>query len=353
MRFKHPRIFIFAGLALLAATSSQLPLTAAETNNASLPFVSPLFGDNMVLQRGKENRFWGWAKPGQTIRVEIAGQSATAVAGSDGRWQAAVKVPAPGGPYAVKIIGPEQSVVLHEVLVGDVWLCGGQSNMEFGLGRARNGDEEIRSANHPEIRLFIVKQRVSYSPAAVAQGSWIICSPQTVASNGWDGFSAVAYFFGRKLQDELHVPIGLIQDCWGGTPVESWTSPETLQPLKDFDAPLAEIERLHAKGGPEYGSFLMHWLDEYDAGLQGNTWAAADLDDAGWKPVRIPGGFSELGVADVPSICWFRKEFTLPARRPFASARLKRWIPPTSMATGSAPVPRWRIPGSMRLRTAC
>ena len=140
-------------------------------------------------------------------------------------------------------------MVLHEVLIGDVWLCGGQSNMELGLGRARNGDEEIKSANHPEIRLFIVKQQVSYAPAAVAQGSWKICSPQTVASNGWDGFSAVAYFFGRKLQDELHVPIGLIQDCWGGTPAESWTSPEALYPLKDFDAPLAEIKRLHAKGG--------------------------------------------------------------------------------------------------------
>ena len=307
-------------MALLAATGDRLTLAAAETNNASLPFVSPMFGDNMVLQRGKANRFWGWAKPGQAVRVEIAGQTATAVTGPDGRWQAEVKVPAPGGPYTVKITGPEQSVVLHEVLVGDVWLCGGQSNMELGLGRTRNGDEEIKLASHPEIRLFMVRQHVSYSPAAVPQGSWKICSPQTVAEGA--GFSAVAYFFGRKLQDELHVPIGLIEDCWGGTPAESWMSPETLHRLKDFDAPLAEIERLHAKGGPEYGSFLMHWLDEYDVGLQSNTWAAAELDDAGWKTVQIPGGFSELGVADVPSICWFRKEFTLPDPLPAGQATL-------------------------------
>ena len=310
MRSKPHRIFILACLALLAATGDRLPLAAAETNNAPLPFVSPMFGDNMVLQRGKKNRFWGWAKPGQTVRVEIAGQSVTAVTGSNGRWQAEVKVPAPGGPYTVEITGPEQSVALHEVLVGDVWLCGGQSNMEFGLGRARNGDEEIKSANHPEIRFFIVKQQVSYSPAAVAQGSWKICSPQTAAEGA--GFSAVAYFFGRELQDELHVPIGLIQDCWGGTPAESWMSPESLHQLKDFDAPLAEIERLHAKGGPEYGSFLMHWLDEYDVGLQSNTWAASNLDDSVWKTVQIPGGFQELGVADVPAVCWFRREFTLP-----------------------------------------
>ena len=322
MKSKYSCIFIFACLALLAATGDQLALASAATNNASLPFVSPMFGDNMVLQRGKANRFWGWAKPGQAIRVEIAGQTATAVTGPDGRWQAEVKVPAPGGPYTVKITGPEQSVVLHEVLVGDVWLCGGQSNMELGLGQVRNGDEEIKSANHPEIRLFMVQQHVSYSPTAVPQGSWKICSLQTVASNGWNGFSAVAYFFGRKLQDELHVPIGLIEDCWGGTPAESWMSPESLHKLKDFDAPLAEIERLHAKGGPEYGSFLMHWLDEYDVGLQSNTWAAADLDDAGWKTVQIPGGFAELGVADAPSICWFRKEFTLPDPLPAGQATL-------------------------------
>jgi sialate O-acetylesterase len=279
-----------------------------------------MFGDNMVLQRGKVNQFWGWAKPGQAIRVEIAGQTATAVTGPDGRWQAEVKVPAPGGPYTVKITGPEQSMMLHEVLVGDVWLCGGQSNMELGLSRTRNGDDEIKSANHPEIRIFMVQQHVSYSPTAVPQGSWKICSPQTVAEGG--GFSAVAYFFGRKLQDELHRPIGLIEDCWGGTPAESWMSPESLHKLKDFDSLLAEIERLHAKGGPEYGSFLMHWLDEYDAGSQSNTWAAAELDDAGWKTVQIPGGFAELGVADVPSICWFRKEFTLPDPLPAGQATL-------------------------------
>ena len=307
-------------MALLAATGDRLTLEAAETNNASLPFVSPMFGDNMVLQRGKANRFWGWAKPGQAIRVEIAGQTATAVTGPDGRWQAEVKVPAPGGPYTVKITGPEQRVVLHEVLVGDVWLCGGQSNMELGLSRTRKGDDEIKSANHPEIRLFKVQQHVSYSPTAVLQGSWKICSPQTVAEGA--GFSAVAYFFGRDLQDELHVPIGLIQDCWGGTPAESWMSPETLHQLKDFDPLLTEIERLHAKGGPEYGSFLMHWLDEYDMGSQSNTWAAADLDDSGWKTVQVPGGFSELGVADVPSLCWFRKEFTLPDPLPAGQAIL-------------------------------
>ena len=295
-------------------------MAASAADNASLPFVSPMFGDNMVLQRGKPIRFWGWARAGESVRVEMAGHAATAVTGTDGRWQAELEAPAPGGPYTVKITGPEQSMVLHEVLVGDVWLCGGQSNMELGLARTRNGADEIKAAQHPEIRLFLVQKHVAYSPAAVPQGSWKICSPQTVAEGA--GFSAVAYFFGRKLQDELHVPIGLIEDCWGGTPAESWMSPESLHKLKDFDAPLAEIERLHAKGGPESGSFLMNWLDEYDVGSQSNNWSAADLNDSSWKPVQIPGGFLELGVADVPSICWFRKELTLPDPLPAGQATL-------------------------------
>jgi sialate O-acetylesterase len=312
MRFKPICLLIIAGLALLAATGKGSTLAVTETNNASLPFVSPVFGDNMVLQRGKANRFWGWAKPGQPVRVDLAGQTATAVAGPDGRWQAAVRVPPPGGPYTVEIAGPEQNVVLHEVLVGDVWLCGGQSNMELGLGRVRNGENEIKSANHPEIRFFTVKQHTAYSPAAAVQGTWKICSPQTVAAGGSSGFSAVAYFFGCKLQEELHVPIGLIQDCMGGTPAECWMSAETLRQLKDFDAPLTEMERLHRLGGKEYGSFLMHWLDEYDIGLKSNTWAAVDYDDSGWKPVVLPGGFEALGPADAPGVCWFRRELTLP-----------------------------------------
>jgi len=291
---------------------------AAETN--SLPFLSPMFGDNMVLQRGKPDAIWGWAKPGQPVRVTIAGHNATTVTGADGRWQVKIQPPAPGGPYTIRIEGP-QTIELHEVLVGDVWLCGGQSNMQLGLARTRDGTNEIQSAGHPEIRLYTVHERASYSPAAIPQGAWKICSPQTVAEDG--GFSAVAYFFGRSIQEKIHVPVGLVEDCLGGTPAETWTSPGTLHRLKDFDGQLAEVERLKAKGGPEYGNYIMHWYDDYDIGLKGDTWAAADMDDAAWKAVQIPGGFQELGVADTPSVCWFRKQITLPDPLPDGKATIR------------------------------
>jgi sialate O-acetylesterase len=293
-------------------------LLPAETT--PLPLVSPIFGDNMVLQRGKPIRFWGWTKPGGSVQVKLDGRSASATAGTAGRWQAEVPAPAPGGPYTVTITGPDQTIVLHEVLVGDVWLCGGQSNMQLGLAATRHGREEITNAIHPEIRLFTVQNHVAYAPALVPVGSWKICSPQTVAEGG--GFSAVAYFYGRKLQEVLHVPIGLIQDCLGGTPAESWMSPDSLKTLPDFDKPLAEIAKLHAQGGPEYGSFLMHWLDEYDTGSKGQFWAAPDVNEAGWQAITIPDGFKELGVPDQPSICWFRREFTLPNPVPTGKALL-------------------------------
>jgi sialate O-acetylesterase len=304
MRIKSFLIFV-----LVAMVAAPLRLHASTAN--PLPFVSPMFGDNMVLQRDKPSTIWGWTTPGQTVRVEIAGHVATAVAATDGRWEARIQPPAAGGPYSMVISGP-QTVDLHEILVGDVWLCGGQSNMYLGLGLVRDGAEEIKAANHPEIRLFVVEQHVSYSRTAIPQGSWRVCSPATVGEGGAGGFSAVAYFFARKLQERIHVPIGLIQDCVGGTPAESWMSADTLAGMKDFSEAIQEVGRLRALGGPEYGNYIMHWYDQYDAGSRGDAWAATDFDDSAWKAVQVPGGFRELGVPDTPSVCWFRREVTLP-----------------------------------------
>ncbi len=284
-------------------------LWAAGAGTNSLPFVSPMFGDCMVLQRDKPNSIWGWSKPGDIVRVKIAARTAQAVCGPDGRWRVEFLPPGPGGPYTVAIDGL-QHLELHEVLVGDVWLCGGQSNMELPLSRTRDGAEVIKAAQHPEIRLFKVAAHPAYASVAVPRGRWRICSPETVAEDG--GFSAVAYYFALRVQQDIHVPMGLVQDCMGGTPAEAWASVEALHPLEDFDGQIAELERLRAKGSPEYGNYIMHWYDDYDVGLKDKPWWAVDLDDSDWKAVSLPGGFRELGVAEVPSVCWFRREIALP-----------------------------------------
>jgi sialate O-acetylesterase len=303
---------MFAGALVAAENPAALPAS-------DRPFVSPIFGDNMVLQRGKPDPIWGWTKPGETVTVKIGERTGTAIADAGGRWQANVEPPATNEECAVEIDGSQQ-VVLHHVLVGDVWLCGGQSNMELGLPRVRDAAREIAAANHPPIRLFTVASHAAYGPVDVPRGTWKVCSPQTVAEG--NGFSAVAYFFACRVQAETGVPIGLIQDCIGGTPVETWMSPATLEKLPDFAQPMAEVERLRHTPGPEYGNYVMHWFDEYDRGLSGRTWADPALDEHDWKTVQVPGGFADFGLADVPAVVWFRRDFTLPDPLPTGEVTL-------------------------------
>ena len=282
-----------------------------------LPFLSPIFGDSMVLQRGKPNTLWGWTEPGQPVRVSVNGKTGETRAGTDGKWRAVVEVPPAGGPYEVAIDGP-QHVVLHDVLVGDVWLCGGQSNMGIPLRGALGGADEAKAADHPQLRFYTVGTRSAYAPTEVPKGQWRVCKPDTAA-----GFSAVAYFFGRRIQRELNIPIGLIQDNLGGSRAESWMSAASVASTGDFNPQLAEIARLHATGAPELGSFLMHWLDENDAGGKGEAWAKPDFDDRQWKPVELPGAFADLGVPATPSVCWFRRVVDLPDPLPAGNARVQ------------------------------
>jgi sialate O-acetylesterase len=259
----------------------------------------------MVMQRGKPNTIWGWSEPGDHVVARIGEQTASAVAGADRRWLVSIQPPPAGGPYTIRITGHD-TVELHDVLVGDVWLCGGQSNMQVGLGMTFTGPADVKAANNPEIRFFSVASQTAYRHADVVEGSWKAVSPETA-----DRVSAVAYYFARRVQQDIHVPIGLIVDALGGTPAEAWTSAAALRPLHDFDIPLAELERLSSEGAPEYGNYVMHWYDQYDIGLKGN-WAAPDLDDSSWKPVDIPGGFADLGVPETPALAWFRREIVLP-----------------------------------------
>lgn len=299
-----------AGLAVLGQPTPGQSISVAHAK--PLPFVSPIFGDNMVFQRGKPGVIWGWSEPGDTVRVAFGDQVVTAIAGPDRRWQVRIEPPAPGGPYTVRITG-QQAIELHNVLVGDVWLCGGQSNMGLPLRFTKDADREIKEANYPEIRFFTMQTRTAYRRVETLEGNWQAVSPESAVS-----MSAVAYYFARAIQQRIHVPIGLVVDAVGGSPAEAWTSEAFLRPLRDFDIPLDEFNRLKAESAPEYGNFVMHWYDRYDIGQKDN-WAKPDYDDSAWKQVTVPGGFSELGVTDAPALVWFRKEITLPDPLPKAA----------------------------------
>ena len=216
---------ISAGLiALIAATM----VSAA----VKLPGV---IGDNMVLQRGQSLPIWGWAGPGDKITVSIAGQEVSAKAGPDGRWSVALaKLDAQPGnaPLEMTIQSSSGDVrKLRNILVGEVWVCSGQSNMAMGVSMVQKAQEEIAAAKYPQIRLLTVPMRMAPAPVADISAAWSECSPKTIASGG---FSATAYFFGRALHKELSVPVGLIHTSWGGTPAEFWTSRDALAAVPEL-----------------------------------------------------------------------------------------------------------------------
>jgi len=184
-----------------------------------------LFGSRMVVQQEKPLAVWGWAQPNENITVEIGNESRKAQANERGEWKVELPAMKAGGPHALTISG--SSVVRFEdVMVGEVWLCSGQSNMEMGIGAVRDGSKEIAAANYPAIRLLMITNRWTPEPRTDVEGTWQVCSPETVAAGGWGGFSAAAYFFGRELHQKLNVAVGLIDASWGGTRIEPWTPPE-------------------------------------------------------------------------------------------------------------------------------
>ncbi|MGH2443862.1 MAG: sialate O-acetylesterase [Chloroflexota bacterium] len=214
----------------------------------------------------------------------------------------------------MKITDGHQTVEFHNVMVGDVWICGGQSNMELPLRFTDNAAEIVKQANDSNIRYFTVAERSSYHPTYMLKGSWKVVSPQTAGA-----VSAVAFYFARKIEQEIHIPIGLVVDSVGGSAGETWASAAALRPLKDYDVPLAREAQLSAEGAPPYGNYIMPWYDEYDTGLK-EKWFSPGYSDSDWKKVHLPGGFAGLGVPIAPAVAWFRKETTLPAPLPGGNA---------------------------------
>ena len=201
------------------------------------PLLHPLFSDNAVLQRDSPLTIWGWTTPGQVVTVQFDGVAQTVNADDNGRWEAGVAAHAAGGPYALEVASNGQTQTRQNLLFGDLWLCSGQSNMEWTIDNSNEAEAEIAAADFPDIRLLHVPRMTQKAPAETFEGDWQVCGPQTVGN-----FSAVGYFFGRKLQNELNIPIGLIGSSWGGTPAESWTSASALQTMDDFKelAPVAD-----------------------------------------------------------------------------------------------------------------
>ena len=189
-------------------------LACMASADVSLPGI---IGGNMVIQRECKAPLWGWADPGEKVSVSGSwGGKADSVADQDGAWSVKLDTPKAGGPFSITIEG-KNKIVLENVLSGDVWVCSGQSNMEMGIKACSGADTEIPAADNPSIRLFKVPLNLNLLPQMNLDASWKVCSPTTVSEGQWAGFSAAGYYFGRKLNKSLNVPVGLIQSSFGGT----------------------------------------------------------------------------------------------------------------------------------------
>lgn len=249
----------------------------AGTQNARAEVTLPhVFGSHMVLQRDRPIMIWGWATPHETVTVQLGTVTETAKANAKGEWKLSLPSMPAGGPYTLTVSG-SSTVTYDDVMIGEVWLCSGQSNMEFGLGKADHAKEEIANANHPGLRLLLVQHNWTALPQNDIDGSWKVCTPQTVTEGGWEGFSAVAYFFGRELNQQLGVTVGLIESDWGGTRIESWTPPEGFAEVPSLKEEYNKVltgdpaSRLHRKRLQAVLGQYDQWLHAARAAEQANA----------------------------------------------------------------------------------
>lgn len=276
-----------------------------------------IFDSHMVLQRNKPIPVWGWADAGEKVTVELSGngidaQLKTVKAGKDGKWMLRLNAAEAGGPYRMVVRGKKNVLTLEDVLIGEVWICSGQSNMQWPVHLSDNAKEEITAANYPLIRHFEVPREMSLTPKEdLSKGGWKTATPENVGP-----FTAVGYFFGRELYKKLGIPVGLINTSWGGTIVETWISKEAMKSFDEFsdvvDAMPVSMDALAEKRITKLTSAISELQGGIPAAGEVQSWSAAAFDDSNWKTIEVPGNFDRRDFQFLDGVVWFRREFILP-----------------------------------------
>jgi len=283
-----------------------------------------LFSDNMVLQQKTEAPVWGTCNPNKQVKVQTSWNNKMfkTVSDKNGKWNLKVETPEAGGPFKMTV-SAEETLTFNNLMIGEVWLCSGQSNMEMpiaGWGQVANYEKEIAAADHPNIRLFQVEKATALSPVTdlkVMGGSWLVCSPKSVPE-----FSATAYFFAMSLSESLNgISIGLINTSWGGTAAEVWTSAKSLNLLPDFNEYISELKKVPVdlveqkkyidRQQAEWNTQLIN----KDRGYEQNIafWAKSDFDDTSWRTMLVPQFWEEQMLKDFDGAVWLRKTVDLPS----------------------------------------
>ncbi|SDF53041.1 sialate O-acetylesterase [Chitinophaga filiformis] len=283
-----------------------------------------LISDNMVLQRETQLNLWGWATPGENITISFAGKQYETITPADGHWRVAIPPMEAGGPYDMKI-DASNHLTIKNILIGDVWLCSGQSNMELSMVRLKDKYPDVIAAStNPNIRAFNVATRMNWQQPLedLETGSWAMADPESVLQ-----FSGVGYFFAKELYEKYHIPIGIIRAATGGSTAEAWLSDEALQQfpaiynslrLRD-QTYLDSIRKADQKASDNWYSQLW-WKDK---GMQAPVkWFDNSYNPQDWKTMNIPGYWHDQGLKNIHGVVWFRKTIQVPASMAGQPARL-------------------------------
>lgn len=287
-----------------------------------------LVSDGMVLQRDAAVRIWGWASPGEEVTVSFIGREYKARADKDGNWETYLDNLKAGGPYQMEIKA-STSITLKDILVGEVWVCSGQSNIELQMERVKDQyPEDMVNCNYPEIRHFSVTLRYDFNKPYedFSQGAWESARPETIRN-----FSAVGYFFAKAIHKNYGVPVGFIKAAIGGSPIESWISEEALKTYPHILEKLAPykdscyVAKVLAENEKNMNTWYTN-LDKADMGLisESSPWYSDKLNTDDWQVMKLPTSFEKEGLKNFNGVVWFRKEIDVPEEMLNQPARL--WL---------------------------
>lgn len=285
-----------------------------------------LISDGMVLQRNTPVKLWGWANNQENIEVHFKEKTYKTIADKNGNWQITLPAQPAGGPFEIKLIGTN-TIVLHNVLFGDVWICSGQSNMELPMSRVSwEYPLEIKNCTNDKIRQFLVPDVYDFNKSHTdfTNSNWLAASPETIMD-----FTAVGYFFANELYQKYQVPIGLINSSLGGSPAEAWMSEEALHEFPQHLAIMqkfkdsAYIKQIESNDQLRINAWYKESTQK-DAGYQtsGQVWTSATLDDKDWKTINVPELWKNNGLEGKHGVVWFRKKFTIESETNLADALL-------------------------------
>ena len=279
-----------------------------------------IFTDNMVLQRDTDLKIWGYGTVGENLTIKFNNQTVKSTVGANGKWQAILKKMSAGGPFDLEVIASNKLTLLN-ILIGDVWICSGQSNMHWNVKNSKNAKQEIANANYPNIRLLEVPQKMSTVPLdEIEPSKWHVTTPESV-----EYFSAIGYFFGRDIHKELNVPIGLIMTSWGGTCVETWTSEAYITKLPNYENIGTRIKAFNQEAiEQEMRNTLSKKIGPFPAKELGYTqnWMLPDTNRDDWRTMQLPNLWEDLGYDLFDGVVWFSYDINLTKEEVQAPATL-------------------------------